>query len=625
MESLKQALWATGHDEVVEVNQRDLIDKVLARYSGKFTVFRELLQNADDAEARSVEIRFETEDEPERGDLPDLKTAVVHQWTFKNNGILFRDQDWNRLKHIAEGNPDEEKIGAFGVGFYSLFSITEEPWVTSGGQWMNFYWKDRKNQLYARRGTIPASVDNMVDPWTIFQMKLREPGPIPPALDLTRFLVSSITFMKHLSEVSVYFDDKRLVRLSKVCGASKEVPMLKGLKCTSPQGMMNVKSIETMPLHIEAEVVRWVYTVGSEKPSAPETDTLKMVKRLASGFFSPLSNMFEASSVPHGTQTPVVAPKEAIDLLKADSSSVVLNIFAANVDVRLNKKMTAELLRSTLKKPPSRLRYELIYTGKEEYDSSIETEVAAYATESVFQGLLADLEGTGSTRIFIGHSTGQTTGIGGHMATRFIPTVERESIDLVNRNVAVWNKELLYVGGFLARSVYELELDDIKKIWDSAVAAKGPGELPDEEIQTWLRRRALHALKFFTFYPSTPSPVVSDWMQAAFFTCAITHPFSIISSEGVQSHLPLIPEDIVYGAKTMVAALRSREMIKDITFVDVLNELRSRPLSETEAVACLQWWIGVSKQGTTPKQNFLKRDRGSWMRWRYQLLGLPRG
>lgn len=30
-----------------------------------------------------------------------------------------------------------------------------------------------------------------------------------------------------------------------------------------------------------------------------------------------------------------------------------------------------------------------------------------------------------------GHSTGQTTGIGGHMAARFIPTVERESVDLV--------------------------------------------------------------------------------------------------------------------------------------------------------------------------------------------------
>jgi hypothetical protein len=33
----RDALWATGHDETVEVNQRALIDKVLARYSGEFT------------------------------------------------------------------------------------------------------------------------------------------------------------------------------------------------------------------------------------------------------------------------------------------------------------------------------------------------------------------------------------------------------------------------------------------------------------------------------------------------------------------------------------------------------------------------------------------------------------
>jgi hypothetical protein len=128
---------------------------------------------------------------------------------------------------------------------------------------MNFYWKDKKDQvshvctrylklmptilphlqLYVRRGTMPASV---VDPWTTLQMTLREPSPIPPAFDLTRFLVSSITFMMHLSEVSVYFDDKRLVKLSKNCGMSKEVPMLKGLKGTSPQVKMKVKSIETM-------------------------------------------------------------------------------------------------------------------------------------------------------------------------------------------------------------------------------------------------------------------------------------------------------------------------------------------------------------------------------------------
>lgn len=86
--------WESGHDESVEVNQRALIDKVLARYSGEFTVFRELLQNSDDAQSKTVEIRFQTQDFVEgkgkdgdgdggggsdRGgkNLPDLKTTSV--------------------------------------------------------------------------------------------------------------------------------------------------------------------------------------------------------------------------------------------------------------------------------------------------------------------------------------------------------------------------------------------------------------------------------------------------------------------------------------------------------------------------------------------------------------------
>jgi hypothetical protein len=46
-----RAAFASGREEAVEVNQRGLIEKILARYSGEYTVFRELLQNADDAQA----------------------------------------------------------------------------------------------------------------------------------------------------------------------------------------------------------------------------------------------------------------------------------------------------------------------------------------------------------------------------------------------------------------------------------------------------------------------------------------------------------------------------------------------------------------------------------------------
>ena len=68
---------------------------------------------------------------------------------------------------------------------------------------------------------------------------------MPPAFNFTRFLVSSIAFMTHLSEVSVYFDDRRLVKLSKNRGISKEVPMLEEFKSVSPKGTMIVESIET--------------------------------------------------------------------------------------------------------------------------------------------------------------------------------------------------------------------------------------------------------------------------------------------------------------------------------------------------------------------------------------------
>lgn len=58
------------------------------------------------------------------------------------------------------------------------------------------------------------------------------------------------------------------------------------------------------------------------------------------------------------------------------------------------------------------------------------------------------------------------------MASHFIPTVERESIDLVNGSVAIWNRELLYVGGFLCRAVYELELSKIQGSWEEAAAGE---------------------------------------------------------------------------------------------------------------------------------------------------------
>lgn len=107
--------------------------------------------------------------------------------------------------------------------------------------------KTHFHKLFARRGNLPNRTD---DPWTTFEMELREPTPIPAPFDFTKFLVSSITFMVHLREVSVYFDDRRLVHLTKDAGTPKQLTIPRNLRCTSTQGLMTVKGLKSACMKI---------------------------------------------------------------------------------------------------------------------------------------------------------------------------------------------------------------------------------------------------------------------------------------------------------------------------------------------------------------------------------------
>ena len=176
-----------------------------------------------------------------------------------------------------------------------------------------------------------------------------------------------------------------------------------------------------------------------------------------------------------------------------------------------------------------------------------------------------------------------------------------------------WNRELLFVGGFLARAAYEWEMQEIKAHWDASMSSKTPGKLLDPGLRKFFYDRAGHNLRFFAFRESTPSPIVSSEMRSAFFDCVVQrHPFPVISSAGIKSalnvrmpdpalsgflkKLPVFPEELLDTSKLIVADLQEKGMLRDIMFEDVLKELRERSLSEGETVACLQWWIEASQQ-----------------------------
>lgn len=67
-----------------------------------------------------------------------------------------------------------------------------------------------------------------------------------------------------------------------------------------------------------------------------------------------------------------------------------------------------------------------------------------------------------------------------------IPTVERESIDLNNRFVRTWNKELLRIAGIVARVAWTSEMADLRAKLSSNILIAGKHYPNKEDIEKLL-------------------------------------------------------------------------------------------------------------------------------------------
>jgi hypothetical protein len=127
-----------GDWRLCEVDHRQLIDKLLAKYAQCFAVIRELVQNANDAEASKVVIMLRLGPETINQKAPAKKAAAaaspqhgescfssacfprslfgrrVVDLMIWNNGANFTLESLKRMCIIAKGNPDGNKVGMFG-------------------------------------------------------------------------------------------------------------------------------------------------------------------------------------------------------------------------------------------------------------------------------------------------------------------------------------------------------------------------------------------------------------------------------------------------------------------------------------------------------------------------------
>lgn len=88
-------------------------------------------------------------------------------------------------------------------------------------------------------------------------MDLREPAPLEGPLDLARFFVTSLTFMRTMRKIDMLVDDVRVFRVTKEIRANTRVSQ-RGLKTTSANGMMKVTGVNATGMMITAEVMQWL-------------------------------------------------------------------------------------------------------------------------------------------------------------------------------------------------------------------------------------------------------------------------------------------------------------------------------------------------------------------------------
>ncbi|KAI9718917.1 MAG: hypothetical protein M1812_003801 [Candelaria pacifica] len=591
-----QTLGSGLDEEAVTVNTRALIDKVLARYSGEWTVLRELLQNAADASASKVTIKFETLPSP-NVPVPNshepsstLKHILLHHTLRRlvviNNGQAFGANDWSRLKRIAEGNPDETKIGAFGVGFYSVFADCEEPFVSSGKEAMAFYWKG--NSLFTRRLQLS---EVHTRPETSFVLDYREKNtPVPGLLSLCQFLASSLTFVG-LEEIQLWLDDSRLLKLTKKGASSDIVSLPKDVETKTTEGMMRVTGVERQRVQIDADIIK---IVGWKPPfetfgGSSNTNNAPSLR----SFFSRLSTGPSNDGIIKKAAKEDRASQQALseDLAGSSQASVFLHITTATIRTTVSNGFAQELQRATKKPPPATTKLAILTSSYDEFIASKtnSSEPLIPKGVDVFSAVLPAKFGN----IFIGFPTAQTTGLLAHIsAPSVIPTVERESIDLVNQKVKIWNIEMLRVAGIVSRIAWSSEMYSIK---DKLAHGLDVSKVVPE---------AIHAFKQFTFYDSTPSSRVSQIIEEAFWTCNRMASIDILSTQGVlPSHdvriatenlsfvdgIPLLPDEVIEGAQCFVAKLREYGLVTEITVSDIKKELGSKAINEVQLMDFLRW------------------------------------
>lgn len=519
-----------------------------------------MIQNSADAKAKSVVINFSSTIPGglTKTKVGDISSISINRLTVKNNGLYFQNDDWNRLKEIAKGNPDETKIGAFGVGFYSVFELTDEPLVHSGDTVMSFYYEG--DQLCYRKDKIQDS-----EGWTVIDIPYRSEHKLPNLPQFTAFLTLSFILLP-IESIELKVDDISLFHLSKTVSEEIQLDLPKGINYYSPDQTLLLKSWFSQAFTITIDYMN--VTQLSEKLT--NNSLLSMGFRAFSSF------------IPGSTD-----PSESTQV------SASLRKVTGKLGVNVSSSFSRKMKETVLKPPPKEAIISMLIDSRDEKEQSkLKPPLADYVFPKQFN----------DAKIFIGFPTKQSTSFKSHVAiNQLIPTMERTAVDMANAYVKDWNKQILIMTGILSRAVYEYEFAQLSKKFQSIT------EKSDEAQKKMFYEDASYIMNRFEFHASTPDTSIGQLIAYGFWQCSRrlalpTQNFTIQSSDTVRladdnnaldliENIPIVPAQIVKLSENFLKKAVELRLLKETNALDIERELKESTLNIPRFQSLISWCL----------------------------------
>ncbi|XP_065903891.1 sacsin-like [Dysidea avara] len=149
-----------------QVPLTDEIREILEEYPDG-QIFKEILQNADDAKATEVKFFIDERSHGQYNLLHPSLAKFQGPALLAYNDAVFTDEDWTNIQKLkrSDKRSDPFKVGKFGIGFNSVFHVTDLPAIISG-EWLCFMdpqmkiWKPAPGQKYKLTANKPRCRDS---------------------------------------------------------------------------------------------------------------------------------------------------------------------------------------------------------------------------------------------------------------------------------------------------------------------------------------------------------------------------------------------------------------------------------------------------------------------------------